>query len=279
MLTSKEKHMNNAIFICVDRNYEKYARACFNSLETNYLNHPIVLVYSNYPTDEFSTYIHGLKNYKLIHYQQFFTDNALGPIGNEIVYNKFRLWSNEFDEYDTVLHLDVDLLVVKSLESYFNIEDFFIVVDGLEDFVVNAFHNCDDRLGNLLQEDKIDFDYKKPSFMYNAGVFCVPKKYRTQENLDELIHLTRRYSQYLRFADQTAITLWCYRHHIKPSYKLGKNYLTPFFGHKSTWRKPEDIHIIHFIDRKPDTINFVLWDRIPATTSRALVLLYHQYLA
>jgi len=270
--------MSNAIYTSITRYYEKYARACFNSLEKNYPNHPIVLVYANNLSEEFMGFVNTLHNFKIIPYVQFFTNNAQGPVKNDIIYNKYRLWSNEFDEYDTVLHLDVDTIVLKSLDHYFEHDDFFIITDGLEGYSPYAFSPIDTQLKNMLSDDHIDFNVDVRTPMGNAGVFTVPKKYRTQEHLNYLIYLTERYEKYLAYADQTVLTLWCYKNKIPITKSYGCNYIPHFSSVQETYRSLENIYLIHFANKKPDTINFLLWNYVPSKLAQDYADLFHKYL-
>ena len=262
--------MNNVIYTAVDRNYENYARACFNSLKKNYPDHPMVLVYTtDYDnlSDEFIKYINTSHNFYLKKCRQPLEINNLGPVNNDIVYLKYMLWnSQEFADYDTVLHLDCDTLVLAPLDDIFT--DEFLIFDNDErskDF-------------SMFNVEHMNFDFNNTTVFGNAGVFSVPKKYRTPIHFDSLNELTRDYEDALLYADQSAINLWCIENRITVSKDVRYNFQPQFFSYSDCEYLLDDVKILHFAARKPDTIEFLLWWRVKNGLAPLLHTLYKEYL-
>lgn len=254
--------MNNCIFTVVDVNYEKYARACFNSIVENYPQHPEVLIYYEELSDDFKSFVEGLDNFRLV-YKETFDINGLnlGPVGNKIVYKRYLLWTHEFDSYDTVLHLDVDTLVLDSLDDLFS-EDQFLIFNNNEILEGVDLINRSQEAQFALNRFGIEYDVFNPPPFANAGIFTIPKKYRNKEQLFNLISISKNLSPYLKYADQSAINLWMILNAINVSNKIEYNFQPHFFNYDTNEYALEDVKIVHFAAKKVDTVQFVLWWRM-----------------
>lgn len=278
--------MKNAIYIAIDNNFERYARACFNSIEKNYPNHPDILIFTHEKLNEkFETYINTLNNFYIKQFPKKETFENLGPVGNSIVYDKYILWTDIFDEYENILHLDADILVLKPLDDLFNYGEFTIFNNNEILESVNILNNFPIDI-ELKYEIIKRINDKNISFkllnnekikMCNGGVFLIPKKYRTEKNYNELIDITIRYNNNLQYADQSAITLWCYFNNIDISDNIEFNFQPHFFNYENNKYELDDIYIIHFASKKPDTLGFILWWRLH-NLSLDFNKLYNDYL-
>lgn len=254
--------LNNCIFTTVNKEYEEYARACFNSIVDNYPTHPKVLIYYEDLTDEFQTYIKELEGFELVHKDMFEINGFnLGPVANKIVYFRYLLWTNEFKDYDKVLHLDVDTLVLGDLDGLFEADEFLIfnnneILDGVH--IIEKTQEAQEALNNF----GIDYDVFNPPPFANAGIFIIPKRYRTKEYLRQLITISKVLSPHLCYADQSAINLWMIQNSIPVLNKIEYNFQPHFFNYDNNEYELEDIKIIHFAAKKVDTIQFVLWWRM-----------------
>lgn len=98
----------------------------------------------------------------------------------------------------------------------------------------------------------------------NAGVFAIPKKFRNNKSFEKLWELTTKYNNFMMFADQSAISLWCHFHRIHFSNDIRFNFQVSLFNYPIIFYSEVmkdiniliDIHILHFARCKPDTILF-----------------------
>ena len=231
--------MRNAIFLTFDDHYFSYAKVCLISLEKNYTDHPEVLIFYDGNKSSIINFLQGLSKvsiYKPEYDFMNFNGLDLGPIGSKKVYFRFILWTEKFKDYDSILHLDVDTIILKPFPELFNKTDFFCVNDftplNLSIFK-NKFSNSK-LLKTILKIDGINL---KPTEieMLNAGVFLIPKKFRTKAQFDKLVDISRKYNKYIQFADQSVIAIWCKINNIKITDDVIYNFQLPFRVSKSVY--------------------------------------------
>jgi lipopolysaccharide biosynthesis glycosyltransferase len=239
---------NNAIFLSFDDNYLSYARSCINSIFSNYPGHPVLLInYSGSQKILADEYIRQgkVKFIKLNNAFKF----SLGPIKNAIVFDRFSLWSDCFSEYDNILHLDADTLVLKPLDDLFDAREFFITSDN--DQLARIFKIHDQKLKrqsavpapHFLPQDQLKL-MSEPHAMANAGVFVIPAQYRCKAQLQLLLDLAVENDAYVAYADQSIISLWCARNSIPITQDYAYNLQIRFLCER--YYKTNDIHILHF---------------------------------
>jgi lipopolysaccharide biosynthesis glycosyltransferase len=161
------------------------------------------------------------------------------------------MWTDAFTDYDKLIHLDADTAVLKPLDFMFEADEFFGVSYNF-DTLINPEMASDPQLVKLLEEDKIPYPDQQLKMM-NAGVFMIPKRYRTPTQLQLLKEITLKYDRYNRFADQGAISLWCQKNNISFNdlyqYNFSGFFYTAFFEGFDY----SNIHIFHFAaEWKPD---------------------------
>lgn len=262
--------MNNAIFIIVNSHHFHYAIAFLNSLVENWPNHPTILC--NHTADLNQEQLKRLASYdKLSLHLLELKPEEIGnrPVhksdGMLVAYGKFRLWSNLYEAFDTLLFLDVDTLVLKPLDDLIQEQDFKIF---------RAEHRLQlygdpDEIRTKLSEDGL-LDYFNANLVHegigaNTGVMVIPKPIRTQDNYECLLSLLDRYKAYDKWwADQSTINIWMLKKNIpRPSNtELRYNFLTfylssqhPFWTNQNLDLDVEfkNIHILHFVI-KPEEI-------------------------
>lgn len=264
--------MRNAIFIIFDDDYAQYAIACLKSLQENYTQHPQILACYDGNDEDVLTFLDRVPNLTSLTYNLDFLDfTKFSPDVAKLhkVYFRYILWTDRFSEYDTILHLDVDTLVLEPLDYLFLQNDFFAVYDhtpfGLSVFKKSYYHDQ-----NLIQELRNDgFEFMPGDCrMMNAGVFTIPKKYRTRENFKKLVDFTVRYEKYIMFYDQSAISLWCYYMGIHFSEQIEYNFQVCFLNNPKIFydllhkRSDFKIHLVHFSWWKPDTVVYQLFIKL-----------------
>lgn len=249
--------MKNAIFLCFDKSYFVYAKACINSILTNYPNYPeIIVCYKSETIDEevinFLRPIERLK-FKIFDqsYQDIFTGN--------IVYQKFSLFVDSyFDDYDKILYLDCDTIISQSLDDIFKKEEFFIVSNFENAPHISVFGNVKNvRIDEKLKDMYLTYPEKEWS-MCNAGMFMIPKKYRTEVYFNQLIKIERLFCDYIKYYDQSILTLWCQYFNIPISKEVKYNYQTSFDTLNNI--SVNDIKIFHFSGIKPDDPEYLNWN-------------------
>ena len=258
--------MKNAIFITFDDAYVEYAKNFFRSIELNYPNHPEIIISYDGKKPSVLNMLSKVKNSKILPFINNFMDLngiSLGRVNSPKVYYRYILWTSEFDEYDTIIHLDVDILILHPFDELFLQAVFFGVMDltpgGLTLFKTEFYKNK--KLKNILLEDNL-FIPAQEIVMMNAGVFVLPKKYRTPEQFELLWSITKRYNKFTDFADQAAISLWCHCNKIVFSSNIAYNFQLSFlanpfvFFNQITGNKlsAHDVKIAHYTWWKTETV-------------------------
>jgi len=250
--------MKNLIVLTFDDPFFKYFISFYNSIKQNYQNHPIIYAYYDGDNEDIINYLNHKENvvYKKYKNFEFGFEINLGVVGNPKIYFKYFLWTNEFKEYDKILYLDVDTLVLSTLDELFQKDEFFIVSDHSVNTSTTIFkpqYKDDVNLHKLLSEDSLKYPEGQDS-MANAGVVLLSRKYRTKKHFDKLLYLTKRYNKYLQFADQSAISLWCIHNKINYSYDFRYNLQILHF-YTNLIEKPEILYnakILHYSYYKAD---------------------------
>ena len=278
----RERPMSDAILLIFDDRFADYARACINSIAINYPHHPPLLV--RYAGQDKA--MHGFLD---AHDARRFdwpdqTPASLarlpaGPVGNPIVYDRIRLWSELFPEIEQLLLLDADTLVLRPLDTLFRRRGFFAVSNHEPGRYVRVFHPelADDAvLARKLREDGIHYPAHMDD-MLNAGVMVLPRELRSGQTREEMAYLAGRYGEYLNYADQSLISLWSHYRNLPISRDYAFNFQSPFFSDAEIDIDFDDIAVLHFSShRKPGTQAFMEWERVAGTQERCLSL-FHAY--
>lgn len=252
--------MNNAIFLAFDDKHWHYFIHLYNSLQENYPNHPVLLVhYSGWDCLK-SDWLSKRSDIKLFHNTKL-TVNIIthwyhDAIPSKMVYFKYLLWTSNYDEYDNILHLDVDTLVLSSLDKLFETKDFFVVRNNIPFKEVRVLPNSkfgDDIIDKKLMVHGIRFP--EHNDMVNAGIFVIPKKYRNKGQLKTLIDITNDFGKYLVYADQSALSLWCLKNKIIPNEEYQYNFQIPLFDKLFLPRYKEPLNIGNYLSLNTDIIN------------------------
>lgn len=292
--------MKNAIFIAFDDNYINNIFVCLNSLKKNFPNHPPLLINYIGKNKKILNYLNSIEDVSLIDESLEQIINLKLPlhphISNPIVYAKYLLWTNLFEEYDSIMHLDADTIILNPFEELFSRNEFFIVSNNLRFFESRIFKRKFDSeyyLNRLLTLDGLQFP---DSFkdMANAGMFVIPKKYRTTDQFRKLYEISLLYSPYVAYGDQSLISLWCLKNRIKFSEEFEYNFQMPIYTKLLLSRYPKrfkiplyffnsktflnQVKILHYSGRyKPGSKKFSKW-RLMGSCSKIIEDLYDAYL-
>lgn len=254
--------MKNCIFLSFDDLYFNYAKACINSIKSNFPNHPLILAHYLGNNQNILDFLNETERLSRINHclvqskNDDFNLEHLGlPYSYNRKYHRFILWEDYFNQYDTIVYIDCDTLVLKPFPELFKLNEFFVVSDNSTESVFRS--DCDNRkLKSFTKEDSIDLD-EIDNHLVNSGLLVIPKTYRTKEYRNQLWGLVHRYNEFTYFADQSIITLWMYLNQIPISKDYRYNFLIHFIGRPHILRVDiESIKIIHFALWKPNK-NFI----------------------
>lgn len=290
--------MTNAIFVAFDDHHWHYFTRLYNSLQDNYPNHPTLLVHYDGFDSVRAEWLRKRSDIRLfLHPKLSINLNSMHyhkAVQSRMVYFKYLLWTDQYDEYDNILHLDVDTIVLSTLDELFEQNKFFVVSNNISFKEVTILPR--DRKGMALAGYWLGYHgIKKPEHddMINAGVFVIPKSYRKEKYLNSLIEITNDFKNLLVYADQSALSLWCIKHSILPSKEYQYNFQIPLFDKffrsrykgelspGSYFSLKDDIlnkiKILHYSGPiKPDYTKFREW-RLMGRYKKIFLDCYHKY--
>jgi lipopolysaccharide biosynthesis glycosyltransferase len=291
--------MNNAIFVAFDNNHWHHFIHLYNSLQENYPDHPILLVHFAGWNPDMIEWLKAQKDIRFYPTRDL-TINLVSPgyhkaVPSKMVYYKYLLWTNNYDEYDNILHLDVDTLVLSPLDELFEKDDFFVVANNIpfkEVRILPPDKENKSTIESYLKRHHI----RQPEHedMVNAGVFLIPKSYRKKGYLESIVNITNDFGKLLVYADQSALSLWCIKHGITPSEEYQYNLQPPIFNKFYTRRYKkvlntglvfnknknvlDNIKIVHFSGPiKPNIRKFTTW-RLMGRYAWTFKYLYDKYM-
>ena len=273
----------NAIYITSDRKFLHYTIALINSIFENYSKHPKIILHLhsnvNLVENEFLLHIPSLEIIQDVNplsektFQKKVTRKFNSIEFLETKYASFKLWSEEYRDYNRILFLDADMLVLKPLGELFKKSTFFIV-DALNQKTTRIL-NSGSRKSQLLgvRKRKLLLDgirLNNPSA--NSGVFLLPPQCRNNKEYQQLLQLNKRYKNFA-WSDQSIVNLWMLKNNIEPSLDFRFNFQARFNEllrngndsvailndnlRESIEEAKKDIHILHFNGPKPDHDDFV----------------------
>lgn len=225
--------------------YVWYGARLLESLQRNWPDHPLVLVQHTGLTEDSRR---ALSRFPRILFHQ--ADGSIqGPPINLIAgadtqsaYLRLNLWGTSFDDYDNILYLDADTIVLKPLNEILDAGDLKIFKDPITTTAGMFIDGKDSDLQKTLAEDQLVLGQE----MANTGVFVIPKKWRQEDNFLEMMDLLDRYRPYLRFSDQTVINLWMIKHGCLPVEDIRFNYLVKQPPAMLRRVGIENIRVLHF---------------------------------
>jgi lipopolysaccharide biosynthesis glycosyltransferase len=249
--------MDNAIFLAFDDKHWHYFIHLYNSLQENYPDHPTLLVHYN-GWDYFKTsWLSKRPDIRLYSSTKLPIDLIShwyhDAVPSKMVYYKYLLWTEDYDEFDNILHIDADTLILSPLDELFEKNEFFVIKNNIPFKEVRILPES--KTYNDIRDKKLQkHDIRLPEHddMINAGVFVIPRKYRTMDHLKTLIDITNDFGHLLVYADQSALSLWCMKNDITPNEDYQYNFQIPLFD---KFFKPRYKSIGSYLSLKKDILN------------------------
>lgn len=232
----------NAIFISFDDGHYHFAKSFFYSIKANYSDHPLILVNYIGKAKDVINFICQFQDVEMVHLENTYQFD-IGHMPSSIVYQRFNLWTDQFSGYENILYLDVDTIVLGSLNSIFNKNEFYICSD--HSVGARIFRREDDVIRLMLDEDNIQIPASVDS-MANSGMFLIPKKYRINRHYEKLIVIADKYHKYVAFSDQSIISLWCMSEKIPFQSDYENNCQIRLLYYKDIHIAVDRINILHF---------------------------------
>ncbi len=201
----------HVIFASVNRRFLDYAECFLRSLQSAYPDHPEVHLYHTDLNEKECSRLSQPGRVKTVKIS--FNDFKSGPAmashhakfaDPRISYSRFLIWTRRFDEYETVVHLDTDIIIRGSFETLFQTDKFLIFPETYTGPDAIFYNATDPKLAQMLKEDGII----APSRAANAGIFSVPRALRTEANFEILMQLIDRYDAHIKWSDQSILNLW-----------------------------------------------------------------------
>lgn len=267
------------IVIAINQRFFAFAKALINSITLNWPNSPQILAYIH-PDVEPSS-IDQLKRIKkviikrydpkiLSYYKYIKPGNGIFKSMEfiETGYFTLHLFSDAFDDFNNLLFLDADTLVLQPLDGIFNNTELFIC-NGLNERLL-PYLNIE---GNIKVKPflytfwlvKLFCDGIVPTFNFsgNSGVLMIPKSYRSKENELTILSLLKKYNS-ITNGDQDIILLFMLKRKLKVSNMFDFNFQLRFFNLikkypnkcENLMQKANEIKVIHFNGPKPATESF-----------------------
>lgn len=242
---SEESRRKSAILTISDSRLFYAARHMLDSLERFWPDYPDVLFY--YCSLEKEQLDELISRPRVQPVPLKLEPDLIGPApyrhpqdSADLYYGRLLAWSEKFSDYDKVLYLDADTLVLGSLDELFE-KDFYATLNQGD---IGLFRENSPRLRELLAEDGLS----EPPVRYaNAGVFLVSRHWRTNQHLQSLISILRRYRRHLLAADQAILNIWMLKNGLAPDTDTRFNYQVPRRIHEPAGRRDlKASRILHF---------------------------------
>jgi hypothetical protein len=215
------------IYCVVDASFYAIARLFIRLLRQNYPDHPDVFFHA---VNLDAAQVQNLASPPRVRCEPVRFDAFDGfPViaahcgaSAQSLYGRFHIWKDGFHDYGNIIYIDIDTVVLGSLQHLCTMREFFIVKDVYSEMLLDAvvLDPTSRTLNRLFAQDRIPPRLAAA----NGGVFVVPRRYRTADAFDEIVTLGHRYRDYLRWADQSVLNLWIAYRDIQVSSLLAYNY-------------------------------------------------------
>lgn len=238
----------NAILVTFNGNYFKYFSLFYKSLRRNYPDYPALIVLCQALNPEQLAFLNKIPRIHIVDIDTLEVPPGPGLKGREtdtrIYYARFFIFTEQFDQFDSILYLDIDVVVLKPLTHLFEQTEFLIFQEAYCDVHPIIRTNVEkEKLNQLIKVDQLP---EFPDVGANAGIFLAPKSFRTPENFNSLIDIKNRYEPYLIWADQSVINLWMLKHRIPKTIDYRYNFQPLLLDKRREQAAYRDMYLFHF---------------------------------
>lgn len=267
----------HALLVTVDAAYAGILNLFLKCLQRYYPDHPRLIVCTSGWTPElFQPFCRQFPLLEWLDAADLRFPKGPPPVGHipsmdrPVMYARWAALTSRFDAYDTVLYLDVDMLVLGPLDELFTADRLLAFEEAYPHRNTLVFRDpADERLRQMLVKDGLgDENWQAAA---NAGVLALPRRYRTQEQLAEVERLAERYGPYLMWGDQSVLNLWLARNGLRPVRNFRFNYQVRLIPERRERNVYADAKILHFNGQQGETLylmalsyalaTFVPWGR------------------
>ena len=267
--------MTAAVLVTVDDRYADPLHLFLGSLHRHYPRHPDVLVC----TADWSAALHD-RFRRLFPFVTWIDVadlewNTGPPMKHEeafdrsVMYARWAAFTSRFDQYDRILYLDADTLVLEPLDALVNSSQMVAFEELFPHKTTLVFTDrTDAALQALLTADGLDdHDW---NIAANAGVIVLPRSVRTPEHLAAAWRITSRYARHLMWGDQSLLNVWMAQYRVAVTHDCRFNYqLRLLLEDRRRCCPFRDVKILHFNGQRHDTIflmavAFLMTTAVPA---------------
>lgn len=241
--------MKNCIFLIADLKFYRQISICLRSIVKNYPHHPDIIICPMDMSEKQKSSLSAicpcifldseLSSADFWPLMESLSDKTINPLS---FWSRFLIWKSPlFLDYDYVLYLDSDTVIIKPLDDIFE-QDFYIEKD-LYNWDNGVFFDIDNnQLKHLLIHDGLELS----KVIANAWVFCVSRQFRTGDEFNDLLAIKNTYKNFIRYADQSVLNLWILKKNIKIYSKNVFNFQYAPLLRKNYFSDIALAHIIHF---------------------------------
>ncbi len=247
----------NLIFCSLDQNVFREAKIFIKSLDNNFPDHPPVYVYQLGLSASQVAWLESFKdvyckNLEPEHFKDFpLMERYTGKTTPVTVYSRLGIWNELHLEFDNVLYLDVDTIVMGSLSELFEKDQFFCVRDTMSRSTPLLKKQDQEEVKRLLREDNIVIGETG-----NTGMMVIPKSVRTKSQYNLLLKLGDRYKEYFLYQDQSLINLWMAKNGLVAAQDTRYNFQVRDIRYGTDLRKEK---LIHFNVPLGSARSFAMW--------------------
>ena len=238
----------HVIVVTLLANYYPILLLFLNSIKRRYPSHPEIVVCQKGFSPEQIGFLHSrYEGVRCFNIEGRVVVRGPAMLGRDYpdldaFYARFLIWSDLFDEYENVLYLDIDALIVGPLDELLNRAEFQCFEESYAGEQPYFYDASDPQLRMLLAEDGVP---ALPPVPGNAGVMLIPRRYRTFAQLAELQRLLNRYEKHLIWGDQSLINLWMARYGIVPVHDPRYNFQVRFLVQRRYPAEFRDVRFLH----------------------------------
>lgn len=297
-----EHNQQNAVAVVVNQSFVHYVKPLLNSIKRNWFDHPTILLFLSTDVEEQYEVEYNQKERVVVkrfnpndfEYRKYLVDkkDKFSSKGfNDAGFFIINFWSQMYENYNNILILDADMLVLKNLTFLFE-DDNFLGISAANESILPAFSNTFPTVTKILAyltayaKALYNGIFLKRYESLNSGVIKIGKQDRSARKYKAMLRILKTFRKYCP-SDQEIIFLWTkkFKKPIQTDFRL--NFQARFFNALKENTLPHnlaaaiheaanDIHILHFNGVKPDNPDFL---HHPWTKGRQeLVDLYNSYL-